>query len=96
MVIKPDVNDTDYSETKNTGETLSILGIPTQCVVATHPENPTELYIRNVLFNMNVKLGGVNWSITWDDITPWTKRFFSEGNKNIHGGVSSWGFGGSI
>lgn len=83
MVIKPDACTIDYSEIKNVGETY--LGIPTQCVVATHVENVTQLYIRNVLLKMNSKLGGVNWTITYDDIEPLKKRSSGQGVAGIGG-----------
>ncbi len=72
MVIKNDTSSRDYNQVKNVGDTY--LGVPTQCVVASHAVEPKELYCRNVLLKMNAKLGGVNWRINKEYFKSLTDR----------------------
>lgn len=61
MVIKEDDRASDYIQIKNVSDTH--LGIPSQCVVAKHAQDPKELYLRNLLLKMNAKIGNVNMRI---------------------------------
>ncbi len=72
MVVKDDAGVNDYDQIKNCGETY--LGIPTQCVVKHHAEEPRELYLKNVILKVNAKLDGVNWTLGWESISCLAKR----------------------
>lgn len=61
MVIKEDDRASDYIQIKNISDTY--LGIPSQCVVAKHAQDPKELYLRNLLLKINAKVGNINMRI---------------------------------
>jgi hypothetical protein len=58
VCILPDTGVARYAEIKRVGET--VIGIPTQCIVAKHVGRPNVQYCANVCLKMNAKLGGIN------------------------------------
>ncbi|RKP07872.1 Piwi domain-containing protein [Thamnocephalis sphaerospora] len=64
VCIVPDATVPLYAEIKRVGET--VIGIPTQCIVAKHVGRPN--YCANVCLKMNAKLGGINVVLTRDQI----------------------------
>lgn len=86
MVIKEDCGEFDYVQVKNIGETH--LGIPTQCIVSQHAEEPKELYCQNVIMKMNAKLVGINWRIPIKSYKPFIEKFGESGIRTMILGIS--------
>jgi eukaryotic translation initiation factor 2C len=64
VCIVPDSSVPLYAEIKRVCET--VVGIPTQCIVAKHTQRPNVQYCANVCLKMNAKLGGTNSTLSRD------------------------------
>ncbi|KAL7312476.1 hypothetical protein PS15m_008231 [Mucor circinelloides] len=72
MCIVPNVNSQIYGEIKRITDT--VIGIPSQVIKSNNVLRPNKQYCANVTLKLNVKMGGVNYSLNNNDIPFITKK----------------------
>ncbi|KAL1922369.1 uncharacterized protein VTP21DRAFT_9908 [Calcarisporiella thermophila] len=71
LVVLPDSSMPLYAEVKRIGDT--ILGVPTQCMVFNKCRSAKPQYLANVILKVNAKLGGVNSTLSLDQLPFFAK-----------------------
>ncbi|KAL9541442.1 hypothetical protein MBANPS3_009125 [Mucor bainieri] len=72
MCIVPNVNSQIYGEIKRITDT--VIGVPSQVIKSNNVMKPNKQYCANVTLKLNVKMGGVNYSLNNTDIPFMTKK----------------------
>ncbi|KAJ3089546.1 eukaryotic translation initiation factor 2C, 2 [Quaeritorhiza haematococci] len=67
LCVLPNTGIPLYSEIKRVSDT--VVGIPTQCVQFRHVSTAKRQYCSNVVLKMNVKMGGINTFVHFNELT---------------------------